>query len=131
MATTLDIVHSRFLIGLGKSFGIILASEIGDKTFFIAAIMAMRNPRLTVCSPRPSLLARAGACGAAPDPSRTVWCAGLCWRDRGARSDDGSFGCDGLGGATPGEGGHAHVFFGALCVFRCPARSGTWMTWVI
>lgn len=26
----------------------IIVSEIGDKTFFIAAIMAMRNPRLTV-----------------------------------------------------------------------------------
>ena len=28
-----------------KSFGIIIASEIGDKTFFIAAIMAMKHPR--------------------------------------------------------------------------------------
>eukprot|EP00798_Chlamydomonas_sp_ICE-L_P022387 gene22387-29494_t len=31
-----------------KSFGIIMASEIGDKTFFIAAVMAMRSPRVTV-----------------------------------------------------------------------------------
>ena len=31
-----------------KSLGVILVSEIGDKTFFIAAIMAMRNSRLTV-----------------------------------------------------------------------------------
>jgi Ca2+/H+ antiporter, TMEM165/GDT1 family len=28
-----------------KSFGIIIASEIGDKTFIIAAIMAMKHPR--------------------------------------------------------------------------------------
>lgn len=38
----------RFLEALGKSIGVIGASEIGDKTFFIAAIMAMRNPRWTV-----------------------------------------------------------------------------------
>lgn len=31
-----------------KSFGVILASEIGDKTFFIAAVMAMKNSRLAV-----------------------------------------------------------------------------------
>lgn len=31
-----------------KSLGVIVASEIGDKTFFIAAVMAMRNPRLSV-----------------------------------------------------------------------------------
>ena len=34
--------------GFVKSWGMILASEIGDKTFFIAAIMAMKNPRHTV-----------------------------------------------------------------------------------
>jgi putative Ca2+/H+ antiporter (TMEM165/GDT1 family) len=33
-----------------KSLLVILASEIGDKTFFIAAIMAMRNPRGQVCA---------------------------------------------------------------------------------
>jgi phosphoglycerate dehydrogenase-like enzyme len=38
----------RFVEALGKSIGVIGASEIGDKTFFIAAIMAMRHPRLTV-----------------------------------------------------------------------------------
>jgi hypothetical protein len=37
-----------FLEALGKSIGVIGASEIGDKTFFIAAIMAMRNPKWTV-----------------------------------------------------------------------------------
>jgi len=31
-----------FLTAFLKSWGVILASEIGDKTFFIAAIMAMR-----------------------------------------------------------------------------------------
>lgn len=30
------------------SISVILVSEIGDKTFFIAAIMAMKHPRLTV-----------------------------------------------------------------------------------
>ncbi|KAI8463545.1 MAG: hypothetical protein J3K34DRAFT_526921 [Monoraphidium minutum] len=40
----------RFMEALGKSIGVIGASEIGDKTFFIAAIMAMRHPRLTVFS---------------------------------------------------------------------------------
>lgn len=30
------------------SMSVIIVSELGDKTFFIAAIMAMRHPRLTV-----------------------------------------------------------------------------------
>jgi putative Ca2+/H+ antiporter (TMEM165/GDT1 family) len=34
--------------GFVKSFGVILASEIGDKTFFIAALMAMKHSRVTV-----------------------------------------------------------------------------------
>lgn len=34
--------------GFLKSWGMILVSEIGDKTFFIAAIMAMRNSRSVV-----------------------------------------------------------------------------------
>lgn len=38
----------RFVEALGKSIGVIGASEIGDKTFFIAAIMAMRSSRWTV-----------------------------------------------------------------------------------
>jgi len=33
-----------------QSFTLILVSEIGDKTFLIAAIMATRHPRLTVFS---------------------------------------------------------------------------------
>ena len=31
-------VAPDFVVGLTKSFGIIMASEIGDKTFFIAAV---------------------------------------------------------------------------------------------
>jgi putative Ca2+/H+ antiporter (TMEM165/GDT1 family) len=34
--------------GFLRSTSMILASEIGDKTFFIAAIMAMSQSRLTV-----------------------------------------------------------------------------------
>ncbi|EPY24423.1 membrane protein [Strigomonas culicis] len=37
-----------FLDGFVSSFSMILVSEIGDKTFFIACLMAMRHPRLTV-----------------------------------------------------------------------------------
>ncbi|CAH0560054.1 unnamed protein product [Brassicogethes aeneus] len=45
----LNIVESvGFLHAFAASFSVILVSEIGDKTFFIAAIMAMRHPRLTV-----------------------------------------------------------------------------------
>ncbi len=45
-----------------------MASEIGDKTFFIAAIMAMKSPRLTV------FLGAIGALAA-----MTVLSAGLGW----------------------------------------------------
>jgi len=37
-----------FVEGFVSSISVILVSEIGDKTFFIAAIMAMRNDRLIV-----------------------------------------------------------------------------------
>jgi len=40
--------HRGFLHGFVESFSVILVSEIGDKTFFIAAIMAMRNNKLNV-----------------------------------------------------------------------------------
>jgi putative Ca2+/H+ antiporter (TMEM165/GDT1 family) len=53
MATAL--AHASFAEGFSKSAVMVLVSEIGDKTFFIAAIMAMRNPQLTV---------RSGALGA-------------------------------------------------------------------
>lgn len=37
-----------FLHAFLASLSVIVVSELGDKTFFIAAIMAMRHPRLTV-----------------------------------------------------------------------------------
>lgn len=37
-----------FVHAFVASFSVIIVSELGDKTFFIAAIMAMRYPRLTV-----------------------------------------------------------------------------------
>ncbi|XP_044737637.1 transmembrane protein 165 [Chrysoperla carnea] len=39
----LGFIHAFF-----ASLSVIIVSELGDKTFFIAAIMAMRHPRLTV-----------------------------------------------------------------------------------
>lgn len=38
----------EFLHGYVASFSVIIVSELGDKTFFIAAIMAMRHSRLKV-----------------------------------------------------------------------------------
>ena len=58
----------EFAEGLVKSGTMILISEIGDKTFFIAAIMAMRNPRGVVF---------AGAIGALA--VMTVLSAALGW----------------------------------------------------
>jgi len=40
--------HQGFLHGFVESLSVILVSEIGDKTFFIAAILAMQNNKLTV-----------------------------------------------------------------------------------
>jgi len=47
-----DLVVSAgdFLSGFGTSFAMILATEIGDRTFFIAAIMAMKHDRIVVWS---------------------------------------------------------------------------------
>ena len=39
-----------FIHAFFASISVILVSEIGDKTFFIAAIMSMKHPRLTVYS---------------------------------------------------------------------------------
>eukprot|EP00803_Ostreobium_quekettii_P001076 evm.model.scf_23.17 EVM.evm.TU.scf_23.17 scf_23:193817-200790(-) len=39
---------SEFAKASMASLGMTIASEVGDKTFFIAAVMAMRNPRLKV-----------------------------------------------------------------------------------
>jgi putative Ca2+/H+ antiporter (TMEM165/GDT1 family) len=41
-------LHAKAWEALVKSFGVIAVSEIGDKTFFIAAVMAMKNARITV-----------------------------------------------------------------------------------
>jgi len=40
--------HRGILHGFSESISVILVSEIGDKTFFIAAILAMRNNKLTI-----------------------------------------------------------------------------------
>merc|ERR1719391_776869 len=40
--------HQGFLHGFVESLSVILVSELGDKTFFIAAILAMQNNKLTV-----------------------------------------------------------------------------------
>jgi putative Ca2+/H+ antiporter (TMEM165/GDT1 family) len=37
-----------FIPAFVASLSVIIVSELGDKTFFIAAIMAMRHPRATV-----------------------------------------------------------------------------------
>lgn len=37
-----------FIHAFIASISVIIVSELGDKTFLIAAIMAMRHPRLTV-----------------------------------------------------------------------------------
>jgi putative Ca2+/H+ antiporter (TMEM165/GDT1 family) len=50
MITTLleRLGEMKFVHAFVASFSVIIVSEIGDKTFFVAAIMAMRNPRWTV-----------------------------------------------------------------------------------
>eukprot|EP00053_Salpingoeca_punica_P023439 m.10073 g.10073 ORF g.10073 m.10073 type:complete len:282 (+) comp5119_c0_seq1:112-957(+) len=48
---------SSFSHAFMASFSVIVVSEIGDKTFFIAAIMAMRHPRLTILAGAVSALA--------------------------------------------------------------------------
>lgn len=40
--------HRGFIHGFVEALSVILVSELGDKTFFIAAILAMRNNKLTV-----------------------------------------------------------------------------------
>ena len=41
-------VDLGFIHAFLASLSVIIVSELGDKTFFIAAILAMKNPRLTV-----------------------------------------------------------------------------------
>jgi len=39
------VTKTSFLSGFVSSFSMIIVSELGDKTFFIAAVMAMRHAR--------------------------------------------------------------------------------------
>jgi putative Ca2+/H+ antiporter (TMEM165/GDT1 family) len=48
MSTASNEVEESPLQALANSFFMIIASEIGDKTFLIAAILAMRHPRIVV-----------------------------------------------------------------------------------
>lgn len=43
-----NLYEMRFIHGFVAAFSVIIVSELGDKTFFIAAIMAMRHSRWTV-----------------------------------------------------------------------------------
>jgi len=43
-------VDLGFIHAFLASLSVIVVSELGDKTFFIAAILAMKNPRVTVFS---------------------------------------------------------------------------------
>ena len=43
-----SVIDMGFIHAFVASLSVIIVSELGDKTFFIAAIMAMRHPRLTV-----------------------------------------------------------------------------------
>lgn len=52
-----SISDDRFLHGFLAALSVIIVSELGDKTFFIAAIMAMKHPRLTVFTGAISALA--------------------------------------------------------------------------
>lgn len=46
--TKTDKEHDGFFNAFTSSTAMIIATEIGDKTFFIAAVLSMRNPRLFV-----------------------------------------------------------------------------------
>lgn len=46
MEQVLSLADSEFVRGMAKAASSALASEIGDKTFFIAALMAAKHPRL-------------------------------------------------------------------------------------
>jgi len=46
--TTAPVIDASFLHAFVASLAVIIVSELGDKTFFIAAILAMRHSRLVV-----------------------------------------------------------------------------------
>uniref|UniRef100_A0A034UZ86 GDT1 family protein n=1 Tax=Bactrocera dorsalis TaxID=27457 RepID=A0A034UZ86_BACDO len=56
-ATNEPKTNSGFIDAFSASISVILFTELGDKTFFIAAIMAMRHPRLIVFAGAISALA--------------------------------------------------------------------------
>ena len=49
--------HRDFFHAFVATLAVIIVSELGDKTFFIAAIMAMSNPRTVVFTGAMSALA--------------------------------------------------------------------------
>jgi hypothetical protein len=91
---------SAFLEGFSKSALMILVSEIGDKTFFIAAVMAMRHPQLTARG----MASRARAFPLAVTPFLTLCGArtGADGRAGRAVGHDGAVRGDGLGSARVG-----------------------------
>ena len=87
----------------------ILVSELGDETFIIAAIMAMRHSRLTVrpVPPIPAEFTRLPL-GLSADRPRfrspvPIDSTGLHWRHRSAWRDDRTIRGDGMGRPEPGE----------------------------
>ena len=51
-----SISDDNFVHGFFAALSVIIVSELGDKTFFIAAILSMKHPRLTVFAGRKSHL---------------------------------------------------------------------------
>eukprot|EP00955_Chlamydomonas_euryale_P037274 350708-Chlamydomonas_euryale.AAC.7 len=104
----------RFFYGFGKSFGVIMASEIGDKTFFIAAVRRLGTKSL---APRANGGAAACACAAPSSfltpPHRAADHGdaqsahnSLCWRNRRTGGDDGAVRGARLGSSKLGGFGH-------------------------
>lgn len=111
--TALSLGTAAFRNAFVKSLGVILASEIGDKTFFIAAIMAMRNSRLLV-RPRDTIVQFLRACSVhtpamVRQPGQFTLIVpprprpGLCRRHRRSRRDDRPVSSSRMGGTKPGE----------------------------
>ena len=95
LVNSLEHRAESFLYGFGKSAGVILASEIGDKTFFIAAVSVPCTEARS--APQPLTAEPAGDGHAQPSLD------GLPGSDRGASGDDGAFSSPGLGGTQPGK----------------------------
>ena len=91
------LAHDSFQEGFAKSALMILVSEIGDKTFFIAAIMAMRHPQLQA-RPPPRALVPSTSCV----QLLTHRHAGADWRPGRPVGHDGSVRCAGVGSTRAG-----------------------------